>query len=471
MLTAEEIGHEVLKFIVAVGEAKGVNARISILREADLDPEIGEWLFAFLKMVKDPSHNYYLTAKHIPEPQAQGSGPGPFASNFSGLLLLLTSLSARTHTGHAAEKAIAHWLFHADATHRWLFKMAIERSLPGNIGRTLINKVRPGLIYKQPYGGCKPWDPDMVNKRFSWLDGVVWQTKEDGMTLLVDVFHQTVRTRSGQDVSQQMKKHLHGVFMTFPMGYICHFEAKMLDDNYEPMDRPAANGVFNAIFKTNRKVDTEKMQLVLLDIIPRREFYGEDRPNMTCIKRLDVLADAINSYQTAKHDEVRDWPDVQAIYWVWAHTLAECRRMAQQEISFGGEGAILKRPDGVWKSGKMTSQMKMKNEFECTLLVVGYKPHSKNAGWVGSLRCVSADNEIDTYVGSGLNEVAGHDLNRTFGYESFHGMLVEVKAEKISKHNALDLPRLIEIRKDKTSADTGQEVRDAYADSQSVNNC
>jgi len=107
----------------------------------------------------------------------------------------------------------------------------------------------------------------------------------------------------------------------------------------------------------------------------------------------------------------------------------------------------------------------MKNEFECTLRVVDFKPHSKHPDWVGSLKVASCDGQIETFVGSGLNEEAGHELNRTLGFEAFRDKLVEVRAEKISKNNALDLPRIVEIRKDKTAPDSYEDVLGAYQDS------
>ena len=121
-----------------------------------------------------------------------------------------------------------------------------------------------------------------------------------------------------------------------------------------------------------------------------------------------------------------------------------------------------------WKDGKMVSQMKLKNEFECTLKVVDWKPHSRNPEWVGSLRCQSLTSnlhQIYTSVGSGLNEIDGHSLNRKQGPEAFMGKLIEVKAECISKHEALQLPRITGFRFDKDQPDTFAEVEDAYNDS------
>jgi len=456
-------GEVILKHLVAAGEAKSKNSKLALLHEAKNDSDIKQVLPAFIQQVLDPGYNYYMTAKNIPQPAA-GDGVGVYAANITGLLCLLQAMADRAYTGKAADNVVATWLHQADSTHRWLFKMAIERQLPGKVGRTLVNLVWKDLIYKQPYGGCKSWDESMVAKRFDFPH-VVWQTKEDGMTLLVDVDRREVRTRAGQDVSKQMEDYLKPVFLTFPQGKVAHFEAKYLDDDFICMPRPEANGHFNALFKSNRPMDAERIELVLLDLVDAEEFYGYTRATEVLASRLTEMESAVCDYNTAKHDLITGWPDVTKVYSAQVDSLEEARKLTQQEISFGGEGGIIKRLDGVWKSGKMLSQMKMKNEFECTLVVTGYKPHSKQAGWVGSLLCESLDGDISTYVGSGLNEEPGHELNRTLGFAPFDGQLVEIKAEKISKYNALDLPRIMEIRHDKVMADTGDEVRAAYADS------
>jgi ATP-dependent DNA ligase len=138
------------------------------------------------------------------------------------------------------------------------------------------------------------------------------------------------------------------------------------------------------------------------------------------------------------------------------------------------EGGVLKDPKAPWKDAKMTSQMKLKNEFECTLVVTGVIPHKKHPEWVGSLESASAHTQLDiqqgtpiikTNVGSGLNEDKDSELCRTNGFDRWLGAIIEVKAECISKHNALQHPRITGIRYDKTAADTYDEVVAAYSDS------
>ena len=133
---------------------------------------------------------------------------------------------------------------------------------------------------------------------------------------------------------------------------------------------------------------------------------------------------------------------------------------------------MLKDPLAPWESKKMRSQMKLKNEFEITLKVVDWIPHKNHPAWVGSLLVESLPSNVGddvkvlkTAVGSGLNEEDGSELDRRLGGVGFIGKMVEVKAECITKNDALQHPRIIEIRHDKKWPDTYLDVLGAYNDS------
>jgi ATP-dependent DNA ligase len=335
-----------------------------------------------------------------------------------------------------------------------LFTWAIDRKLPGKLGRKLINDAFSNLIYKQPYGGCRPWDHDMALKRFNWNKVNHLQQKEDGMTLMIDISNLTVRTRNGQDVTAPMSRYLQPVFDALS-GFekVLHVEAMMLEpDCIRWMPRPKANGIYNQIFKHEGSVNPGRIYLVALDCINSMGFYaGKDNTDQA--ERYANLQHLSQLYQIKTRWTGITAPKLQAVEQVGVRSLADARTVTQNIIRLGGEGAVLKDPVGAWRDGKMGSQMKIKNEFECTLLVVGYKPHKVHPEWVGSLICASCDGKLSTAVGSGLNEEDGHPLDRRQGFDAFDGKLVEVRAESVSKHNALNLPRIVEIRHDKEWAD------------------
>lgn len=460
----------ILKYLTAAGTKRSNNSKMAILTEMFSD-ECGDAARQFVHHVLDPKWNYYMTQKTLPEPK-QMAGRPQYREGMLGLFDILGELHRRELSGQRAQDTVANFLALTDVPTRCVFKMAIERQLPGNIGRTLVNKVQPGLIYKQPYGGVKPFDPDWVDRRFDWSYGVLLQTKEDGMTLMMDMDSKEIRTRQGQDVTAQLWPHMkHLWYVLGGNGKVYHFEAMLWDRNFKALlPRPLANGEFNALFQGDTEaISTQRLMLVALDCIEADVFYGLKKKGMVCQDRYEEMQTDISEYMTANND-MMTWPQVECVKMWNVYDLEEARSITQRIIAAGGEGAILKDPEGVWKSGKMTSQMKLKNEFECTLMIVGRQPHSKNPDWLGSLLLTSVDGKIQTKAGSGLNEDPESELDRRNIHSTnfMDGQLVEVRAEKISKNNALDLPRIVELRVDKDRADTYEEVLGAYRDSTSL---
>ena len=458
----------ILQYLTSAGVAANNNAKASILGEMFRDPDCSTAAAEFVHYVLDPKFNFYQTAKKLPKP-AIAPEMELCEYGMDGLMVLLDWLAIRKITGKVQEVVLADFLHCTTPDTRALFMMAINRQLPGNIGRTIVNKAYPGLVYKQPYGGVAPWDGEQVERRFNFADAVMLEKKEDGMTLLVDLETHEVRTRQGQDVTVQMQGAFDTVFDVYgPKDCVMHYEAKMLDEKGNLLlPRPKANGQFNKIFKGDKRIEPKRSVLVALDCIERDVFYGYKKGGLDAEQRYRKMFELVCAYWDVAWDHP-EWLSMSCVELEWVYSLKEARGTVQEWIANGYEGGVLKDPKGMWSSTKMVNQMKIKNEFECTLMVIGYKAHKKHPHWVGSLRCVSDDNEIDTYVGSGLNEDPDSELCRTNGYDHFHGALVELKAEKISKNNALDLPRIIEIRHDKDRADNYKEVLAAYADSVSL---
>jgi hypothetical protein len=465
-----ETSQIILNYLNAAAEQQTNNAKVAVLLEMFTDEDVSLWAREFVDYVLDPTFNFYQTTKTLPEPKISNNC-GTCTYNIHGLLMILGMLAYRIVTGQEQEERIADFLYCADDATIELFKMAIARQLPGKIGRTLVNKAFPELIFKQPYPGVRPWDADAAARLLPWDRYVLWQKKIDGMAIFWNTTTQTYRTRQGQDVTSRLAPLLGPMQTAWPRGYVVFMEMCLYDPSeWTLMPRPEANGHFNALFKGERKINSEQIHLTILDMIPEAEFYGKEAAVETTAWRLESINGPLERYNERQLNNAAgfkfNFPTVCVVPTEKVHSIEEARVLTQTVISQGGEGGILKDPSAPYKNGK--SGFKMKNEFECTLLCIGTKPHKKNPDWVGSLRCVSDDNEIDTYVGSGLNEIPGHDLDRTQGPDYFIGGLYEIRAEKISKKNALDLPRVVELRTDKGRADTGQEVVQAYNDSTSL---
>lgn len=449
-----------LAAVTAIADLKTQAARVGKIKSLSDDTEFR----SFLQYALDPDITYGITEKQLPNPKHPKSWDIPASNSLLGMFTLLDLLGGRELTGDNAKEWISNWLYTADPELRVLFRMVIARQLPGSVGVTLVNKAIPGLIYQQPYGGCVAWDPDKAETSFPWRSGVILQPKEDGLALLIDASHPaSYRTRQGQNVTAALEHHLQRFTESMPYRHVAFCELRLwthASTPYGPLvPRAEANGIFNSMFRGETDIPSSRIRLVVLDVIPAHDFYA-GKSSQRYLDRYATGVQAVRNYGLT-FIAPNGHADVSMVDSRLVYDLQEARRITQQFIATGGEGSVIKHPTAGWYSGKMTHQMKLKNEFETTLVVTAIKPHSKRPEWVGSLLMESSDGKISTWVGSGLNE-AGSDLDRRKPSNFPIGSLFEVRAEKISKHNALDLPRLVCPRFDKDYADSYQEVLDAY---------
>lgn len=456
------ITSEVLLAITKAASCKTQKAKVETLTSyKSLD------LTTYLFQVLDPQHVFYQTVKKLPKPE-----PNDYVYNFNYMMQLLRNLSARDIAGNAARSEIAMFLGGASPELRTLFTYAIDRKLPGSLGKTLVNKAFPGLIYKQPYGGVKAYDPDWIERRFNWSEGVLLQEKADGLALFLTRTHydtRSIHTRQGQDVTAHLGKAMQPIFDNMPLGTVQHYEALMRQPDGFLFERAEANGQFTAIIKGELFVAPWRFDMILLDTIDYNGFSDLADPT-PCKKRLCNSMDFLHKYDEATHVN-REYPAVRLPLHYTVYSSEEAREVVRGWVAQGMEGGVLKDREAGWKDGKMTSQMKLKNEFECTLRVIDWIPHKRHPTWVGSLVCQSGmtgGDKIRVNVGSGLNEDPNSIFYRCAGPMPFLERMIEVKSECITKHKALQHPRITDIRLDKVNPDSYAGVVAAYQDSISL---
>ena len=140
---------------------------------------------------------------------------------------------------------------------------------------------------------------------------------------------------------------------------------------------------------------------------------------------------------------------------VIVNSIEEAQELYQKKLAEGEEGLVLKDPKGPWEDKRVKHQVKMKAELEADLRVTGFLPGSgKYEGKIGSLMVESGDREVRCSVGTGLT-----DEERSLDPSEFLGKIVAVKynaliEDKKTDQKSLFLPVFMEIREDKTVADT-----------------
>ena len=127
-----------------------------------------------------------------------------------------------------------------------------------------------------------------------------------------------------------------------------------------------------------------------------------------------------------------------------------------------GEGVILKSPEHVYECKRSMEWIKLKEIKDCDLEIIGFnEPNSmsirEKKGWIGGFLCKTSDGKLSTSVGSGFSEELLEEIKNN-NPETYIGKIAKIKYNMLIEDknglNSLFLPTFLEIRNDKTVADT-----------------
>lgn len=141
------------------------------------------------------------------------------------------------------------------------------------------------------------------------------------------------------------------------------------------------------------------------------------------------------------------------------YSMKEAQAIADEFISEGGEGAVVKKLDAIWQDGTSKDMVKIKEVYDADLYCVGIKlGKGKYGGKIGSLTLQTSCGRIEVDCGSGLT-----DLDRNKHPDEFIGKIIEIQYNKFiqskkDKPASLYLPRFVEGREDKNTATSYEEI-------------
>jgi DNA ligase 1 len=138
-------------------------------------------------------------------------------------------------------------------------------------------------------------------------------------------------------------------------------------------------------------------------------------------------------------------------------TIAEIQKIYKEIVSQGGEGVIVKNPQHVYECKRSKNWVKFKEVLECDLIITGWYPgEGKRTGLIGGFCCQDASGKFQVNVGSGFTDNDLQTISKN--PEQYVGKIASIQYNALieDKHGnkSLFLPRLSEIRLDKTQADT-----------------
>jgi ATP-dependent DNA ligase len=320
-----------------------------------------------------------------------------------------------------------------------VLRRVIGRNLKCGVSDATVEKIWPDLKLSYP---CMLVSP--LNEKTKIKFPCLAQTKMDGMRFnaICENGQVSYRTRAGKELDLFGALDGEVVGLAARRDCVLDGELLMFHPGGDFYDRKTGNGLLTKFQKGTGTPELAKLvHAVVWDVIPLADFR-KGRCDLAYEDRLKLLgAKGTMHITVAISDTVASMEEAQELY--------------QKKLADGEEGLILKDPRGAWEDKRVKHQVKMKAELEADLRVTGLVPGAgKYKGKIGALQVESADGEVKSAVGTGLD-----DDERSYDPKEFLGKIVAVKynaliTDKKTGQKSLFLPVFIEIRDDKKVADT-----------------
>ena len=434
-----------------IQELKSTNSKIE--KESILNREFvtdNQELRQILYWCYSPDINFYTTK--IPE----YINSREIYSAVASVQQIVEKVCSRELTGYAALEYISFILSMTTKEDVEIVKSVIKRDLDCGVQETTINKIWKGLINDPPYMSYSLFSKKLINnlKLPCYSD-----IKMDGLYADVTITENNISytSRAGKTLKFKLPYIIESELQHYAKGKVLHAEALVFKDNskteFEP--REIGNGYLNS-----DNVDPDRVGLVVWDAVTIDE-YKQRKSNMIYQHRSEVVSGIINNIKS---------PHVVSVESVYCQTIDDVINHFISARSRGLEGTVVKSPNMLWVDKKVKDGIKIKNQFDCEYRIVGFQDHSKKEGQIGAIFVESEDSKIKFKVGSGLTDAQRKSFYKQ--KESMIGKIATIRGNDIVSSEtketfAIFLPRFIEIREDKTVADTYEKVlesRDSIID-------
>ncbi len=238
--------------------------------------------------------------------------------------------------------------------------------------------------------------------------------------------------------------------------YVLDGELVVVDEDGETLPREIGNGIINKCIKGTAKLhEINRIRFVVWDAIPYEEFIGRLKPTLPYSTRFEILEKIVETGGTL----------VKIVETKTVNSIQEAKAHYHEMINREEEGTILKDLNGVWGNKRLKSQFKFKEEHDFDALITGWyggKKGSKYEMYVGGYHCESKCGKLKFDVGSGLT-----DENRKQDGDYWVGKIAECKYNyrtmKENGEQSLYLPRVVELREDKSGRDEANTIEELIA--------
>lgn len=456
----------ILEIITELRADASLNYKKEVLaRYSDYEP-----FKEFLIRVYNPRINYYM--KKIPAMNYYETKE----QDMSGLRDVLNVLSGRMATGNDAINYVRNFLLEANQTVRELFELAIGRDIRAGVGVGIINEVYKGLIEEIFYMRCSKLDEKTLERFDTMPNGFLAQAKLDGQFSYIIKANDTLTmlTRAGTVwTSDSLKEDM----IECPDGV--YIGEALIYREGKPLDRKTGNGMITSFIK--REATLESLQEKIYQETSRKKsdkLQSELKMKEFEFEQTDkalhfVIWDSLTLQEFEEGLSTRPYTQRQGeairvcfltsrlkpVPSFRVYSIKEAQALADDYILEGGEGAIIKKLDAVWKDGTSKDLVKIKAVLDADLVCVDVEEGSgKYKGKVGALVLETSCGRLRVKVGTGLN-----DLDRAKPFDYYIGKVIEIQYNEFIKSkskstDSLFLPRFVEVREDKNTATSYEEI-------------
>lgn len=401
----------------------------------------------------DPSINFYI--KNIPYEDNWKHGEYfEYDENeeFEILFDVLETIYSRELTGNKAISFLTSVLSERSTEMQELICNIVKKDLDCGVQTTTINKIWKNLITEPPYLSYTLFSEKLI-KNFKLP--CYSQIKLDGLYADVFVMKDSVSYRSRSGIGCKFKlpdsieEKLINLSQCSDSEFVLHCEALVRKGKSftEFEERKIGNGYLNS-----DDSDPDKVVIVIWDVVGTDDYDNR--------KSIEDYTERFNLVE--KIVEYVDTPHIQMVESRFCNTTQEVIDHFVEARSKGMEGTVVKSPKLKWKDGKVKDGLKLKNEFMVEMKIVGFQEHSKKAGQIGAIFVESEDGVVKCKVGSGLTDTQRKKFFLT--QDEMIGKIVTVKGNDIVTNElkqdqySIFLPRFVEVRNDKSVADTFDKI-------------
>ena len=385
---------------------------------------------------------YTFNVKQVPETVGLVNKPNDWTLFWA----LLENLRTRGITGHAARDAIQDVAEHFDSE-EWnnLARRVLIKDLRCGISEKTLNKVLGNSEYKIPVFSCQ-LATDSTDRPAKMIGVKRLECKLDGVRVLAVVSGNacTLYSRNGKE------------FANFP-----HIAEAILEQRrafqygrgtggHFVLDGEIVGESFQKLMKqAQRKTDVETTGMVyhIFDIIPL-DALKEGHCNLQQYKRIEWLENARVRLEETDCLRIMNGLDVD-LDTAEGHDIMN--RYAQDAVTEGFEGIMIKDLDAPYECKRSSFWMKWKPTITVDLNIIGFEEGTgRNAGRLGAIICEGEDNgrNIRVNVGSGLSDSDRDEY--WLARNDLLGHLVEVQADAVTQNQdgtySLRFPRFLRFR-------------------------